>query len=79
MFGLSDAEVKAVHANLENTAARQLALIHKTIVNAYISTGDEDNERRSKGGSFWRQIGKDEIHWWVFKKERDLEGWRKSS
>jgi len=75
-FALSDAEVKDIHANIESVPAKQLALIHKTVVNAYLISGLLAHERRSKGGSFFGEMGKDEIHWWVFKKEKNLEMFR---
>ena len=62
--GLIHSHYESMHAQLKSKSARGLANFHKLIVNGYLLLGLEKQQGND--------IGKDQMHWWIFKKEKDL-------
>lgn len=64
---------KTKRVNLASVAAQKLAKVHKLIVNGYLLVGTMEHQNRERTGKFWGEVGKDEIHWWIFKKEMNVK------
>lgn len=59
--------------SLASVSAQKLAETHKLIVNGHLLVGTKKHQIRERQNGFWGEIGKDEIHWWVAKKEIDIQ------
>lgn len=77
MFSTTDFTKNRV--NLASVSAKKLAEVHKFIVNGYLLVGIKKDQIREKNQEFWGEIGKDEIHWWVSKKEMDVQKLKEST
>jgi hypothetical protein len=75
----STTDIRKNRANLASVASRKLAEVHRLIVNGYLLVGTKRNQTREKDRGFWGEIGKDEIHWWVSKKEMDVQELKEST
>ena len=62
--GLREADYRGTHVEAKSPAEISVATFHRLIVNGYLLLGVERESRDD--------IGKDQMHWWIFKREDNL-------